>query len=46
MFMPHVSADAGDVLHICDALECKLPAEDWYESKQKQSKQLKPVAKL
>lgn len=41
-----VSADADDVLHICDAVECKLPEEDWYASKQKQLKQSKPVAKL
>lgn len=41
-----MSADAGDVMHICNAVECKLPAEDWYESKQKQPRQPKPAAKL
>ena len=26
---------AQDTLHICDAVECKLPAEDWFESNKK-----------
>ena len=23
---------ASDTIHVCDAVECKLPAEDWFES--------------
>ncbi|DBB17295.1 hypothetical protein WJX82_005669 [Trebouxia sp. C0006] len=34
-----VTGAATDTLHICDAVECKLPAEDWFESnKSKQPK--------
>lgn len=27
-----ISGVGSDTLHICDAVECKLPAEDWFES--------------
>ena len=28
-------AGTQDTLHLCDAVECKLPAEDWFESNNK-----------
>lgn len=38
-----VVLDAGttpDTLHVCDAVECKLPAEDWFDSQKKVQKKL------
>ncbi|KAL3143367.1 hypothetical protein ABBQ38_002197 [Trebouxia sp. C0009 RCD-2024] len=30
-----ISGAAQDTLHVCDAVECKLPAEDWFDSQKK-----------
>lgn len=35
-----VKGTADDALHICDAVECKLPAEDWFESNKKKQSRL------
>ena len=35
-----LAGTADDALHICDAVECKLPAEDWFESNKKKQSRL------